>query len=312
MLSKAMARSSDPIRQPSPALLPPRWLRLAAAQPGPEAALAAAGGVLALLDSAAHDPDPTGLLWRRRLALAAAVAVARLEQRREDAAALRDGWVFTRPGDDPGPAGRLLAGWRHLTEPRALQPQDWPQQLPRYFDLAPSPALTAALEQAGRALPGRRLPLQFAAETAATVLDLGPAYRGLTLWLADASLARALGWRQALPLLATALPRAALRAAPPEHWLTACASAWATAGLAALQQRAALLTRAADLRAAAPKLRGRDAAAVVAQLLSEDAIAAQAGALASDRAARRIFDRLSGLGLVRELSGRTSFRLYGL
>ncbi|MFE3838438.1 DUF1403 family protein, partial [Pseudogemmobacter sonorensis] len=73
-----------------------------------------------------------------------------------------------------------------------------------------------------------------------------------------------------------------------------------------------LRTRAARLLAVAPKLRGRDAAAVVARLLSEDALAPRAGARASDRAARRIFDRLVALGAARELTGRASFRLYGL
>lgn len=49
-----------------------------------------------------------------------------------------------------------------------------------------------------------------------------------------------------------------------------------------------------------------------ARLLSEDALPALAGAQASDRAARRLFDRLTAQGLVRELTGRPSFRLYGL
>lgn len=56
----------------------------------------------------------------------------------------------------------------------------------------------------------------------------------------------------------------------------------------------------------------RDAAATVAALLSEDALAPRAGLHASDRAARRLFERLTALGLVRELSGRAQFRIYGL
>ena len=72
------------------------------------------------------------------------------------------------------------------------------------------------------------------------------------------------------------------------------------------------MRRAARLRVVAPKLRGRDARATVAALLTEDALAAQAGERASDRAARRLFDRLTALGAARELTGRPSFRLYGL
>jgi hypothetical protein len=35
--------------------------------------------------------------------------------RGEDAAALRDAFHLTRPGADPGPAGRRLLAWRALT-----------------------------------------------------------------------------------------------------------------------------------------------------------------------------------------------------
>jgi hypothetical protein len=51
---------------------------------------------------------------------------------------------------------------------------------------------------------------------------------------------------------------------------------------------------------------------MVAILLMEDAQPAAAGKDASDRSTRRLFDRLVALGAVRELTGRSSFRLYGL
>ncbi len=60
---------------------------------------------------------------------------------------------------------------------------------------------------------------------------------------------------------------------------------------------------------------GKRASRVVELLLSEDCVAASRAAKCSgltDRAARRLFDRLVELEAVREVSGRTAFRLYGL
>jgi hypothetical protein len=62
-----------------------------------------------------------------------------------------------------------------------------------------------------------------------------------------------------------------------------------------------------------PKLRAKGAAAVVGGLLEDDAMAPSLRvAKMSQRGRRRLFDRLVDLGAVRELSGRDSFRLYGL
>lgn len=108
----------------SAACAPPRWVRQSVARDDIENALFSTGAALALLDPLARDEAPVGTLWRQRLALEAAAAVSLLEGRREAAAQLRDALVLTRPGDDPGPAGRMLAGWRFLGEPRALHPAD--------------------------------------------------------------------------------------------------------------------------------------------------------------------------------------------
>jgi Protein of unknown function (DUF1403) len=49
-------------------------------------------------------------------------------------------------------------------------------------------------------------------------------------------------------------------------------------------------------------------------VLDEDSLSAssQIGGQISERGARRLFDRLVALGAVRELTGRATFRLYGL
>lgn len=288
----------------------PRWIRQGYGADELHAAVFSAGAALAALDAAARTTDPVATLWRKRLALAATTAVAKLEGRREGEGQLRDAFALRAPGEDPGPAGRMLAGWRALGEAKALRAADWPVRLPAFFDLPPDPPATILRDLAAR-LPGRALPLRYAADAAQEILALGPAHRGLALWLADALLARALGWDRPVPLLAAHLPRAAFRL-QGEAWLAACAEAWGKGAVAACDLQADLARRAAKLCAAAPKLRGRDAAAVVAALLAEDALAAQAGERASDRAARRLFDRLTTMGLVRELTGRPSFRLYGL
>jgi hypothetical protein len=143
------------------------------------------------------------------------------------------------------------------------------------------------------------------------------------LWLSDLALARRLGWDAPVPLLATAIAHASLRRGPTgkrphpgePDWADAVAGAYANAAAEAYAL-AGELTRAGEkLLAAQPKLRAKSAGRVIELLLSDDAVsparAAKAARL-SDRAARRLFDRLIELGVVRELSGRSNFRLYGL
>ena len=76
-----------------------------------------------------------------------------------------------------------------------------------------------------------------------------------------------------------------------------------------------------DVRAVAPKLRAKGSSAAVELFLTEDAVA-PASMLSprirgtsipmTDRAARRLCDRLVELGVARELTGRPTFRLYGI
>jgi Protein of unknown function (DUF1403) len=67
------------------------------------------------------------------------------------------------------------------------------------------------------------------------------------------------------------------------------------------------------LAEAASKLRARGAWAALQALLDEDSLSAATKISGlSERGARRLFERLAALGVIRELTGRPTFRLYGL
>lgn len=152
---------------------------------------------------------------------------------------------------------------------------------------------------------GQRTPIARAASVLQAVLADRPRDPASALILADAALAQALGWSHVLPLLALGLKRAD----PPKTGADlrlACHRAIVSA--------AAEATRvAADLARRAERLRAKGADKAAALFLSWDAVAPSAlTSLRSDRAARRFCDRLVALGAVRELTGRDTFRLYGL
>jgi hypothetical protein len=90
--------------------------------------------------------------------------------------------------------------------------------------------------------------------------------------------------------------------------------AYAKGAARACDLSAELGRRAQKLRAAQPKLRAKGAGAALAALLDDDSLSASTkiGGQISERGARRLFDRLVSLGAIRELTGRATFRLYGL
>jgi Protein of unknown function (DUF1403) len=293
-------------------------------QAGESAALEAAflaGAGLGALDAFLRLAPPWAGVWRRRLALQAAAASMRPIGRREDEAALRDAWALRRPADDPGPGGRVLGAWRALSERSDPLAPERVEAAAQNFGLHLSGALPAIVAAAQELAAGGRPAVLAAAEAARRVVALRPDAELLALWLADAVLAARLRWTIAIPLLAVQVLHPRLKAdaagrrpkAGDADWLRACCLAYAGAAAAACDLGADLARRADRLNSVAPRLRAKGAGAVIAALLDDHALTAAGGAGGmSERALRRLFDRLAALGAVRELSGRDSFRLYGL
>ena len=142
------------------------------------------------------------------------------------------------------------------------------------------------------------------------VLTEAPRADLAALILADAALALALGWDHLLPLMAPGLKRADLRK-QGDDLRFACHRALISSVVDAVRLAADLARRAAHLKTVAPKLRAKGAGNAVEMFLTRDAMAPSALPL-PDRAARRLCDRLVDLGAVRELTGRDTFRLYGV
>ena len=250
----------------------------------------------------------------------AAATAATITKRREDEAALRDAFALRRPGQDLGPAGRAYAAFRVLADP------GHPWRVESLLAVAAnlqSPLEPEKAEAIGAAIrPGasrRRAAPVLAASAARIVFSLNPAGEALALWAADAALAAALDWPIATPLIAGALLspsfiEASRRTRPADSdWPKAAALAYARAALNALDLADELFRGAQRLGAAAPKLRAKGKGRVLTALLDDDAISAtHPMPNLSDRAQRRLFERLVELGAARELTGRPTFRLYGL
>ena len=117
-------------------------------------------------------------------------------------------------------------------------------------------------------------------------------------------------WDHVVPLLAAGLKRADMRKRG-KCLRSACHRALVSSAVDAARLSTDLARRAAHLKAVAPKLRAKGAEAAVAMFLTQNAVAPAALPL-PDRSARRLCDRLVDLGAVRELTGRDTFRLYGI
>ena len=238
-------------------------------------------------------------LLRDRLALRAAEACVAFSGRPERAGELRDAVHLLRPGDFPGPVGETYLAWRRVVA-RPVSIKALSRALPTF-----EPGQIAAWFDAGKGGPVDR-----AAMVLEAVLREVPRADEAALILADAALAQALGWDHLVPLLAAGLKRADLRK-QGDDLRSACHRGLISSTTKAVRQAAELARRAEHLKAVAPKLRAKGAGDAVEMFLTRDAVAPSALPL-SDRAARRLCDRLVDLGAVCELTGRDTFRLYGV
>lgn len=281
------------------------------------------GAALTVVEGLVSDPThgvPVKLL-ANRLALKAATATSKLEGRLAQEADIRDAYHLTSPGEARGPDGDMLAFWRDAARLR-LNVRDWRAGLEGLV----GPSFENHIEgwiDAGAARAKSHGPLAGSVSVMGAVLQIDNRAERIACLLSDVVLARALNWTSVLPITAQRLSKAILRDLVADG----------QGGELTVQQRILesvegtvpaardLASRAAALRALAPKLRAKGSEAAVALFLSEDAVAPstmlspmiQGTTIPmTDRAARRFCDRLVELGVAHELTGRPTFRLYGI
>ena len=281
------------------------------------------GAALTVLDQLVSDQRhgvPVKLL-ANRLALTAATATSKLEGRLSREADIRDAFHLTPSGESRGPDGDLLAFWREAVRLR-LNGKDWPTGLKGLVGSSFEDDVGRWIEK-GVARAKTLGPLAGCATVMGAVLQTDDRAERVACFLSDVVLAQALGWKTVLPISAQHPTKAMVRDLVAEGQggelkVQQCflQSVEDTSDLAR-----DLSSKSVALRAVAPKLRAKGSEAAVTLFLAEDSVAPstmlspmiQGTTIPmTDRAARRFCDRLVELGVALELTGRPTFRLYGI
>jgi len=285
-----------------------------------EAVAFRSGTALTVLDQLVSDPRhgvPVKLL-ANRLALSAATATSKLEGRLAREADIRDAFHLTPPGEARGPDGDLLAfcrtavgiGLGGMGEIADLVGPDFAGEVGVWLDAGQERARTHG-------------PLAGCVAVQRAVLDVDDRAERFACLLSDIVLARVMNWKAALPVTARRLAKAMLRdlIAGGQGVDLAVQLRILESIEETIRSARDLARRAEALRIVAPKLRAKGSDAAVDLFLTEDAVAPSSmlsprirgtSIPMTDRAARRFCDRLVELGVARELTGRLTFRLYGI
>ncbi|WP_026481072.1 DUF1403 family protein [Ahrensia sp. 13_GOM-1096m] len=306
----------------------PGWLTARAGET-PQNVAFLSGASFAMLDmilQQSGDSIPKALL-SNNLAMKAAVATSKLEGRMAQEADIRDAYHLTPPDEEGvrhwGPDGDVLDFWRRAGRVR-LGDKNW---IDNVAALANGDDRTKEWLETAVTTSIRLGPMAAAVEIMCKVLKADDRAERLACFLADVVIAKFFGWDRLYPLSALHLTKAKLRdlrdgtkerKCEPE---TTIEAAITKSAQTAFRLTVQLNARAEALRSVAPKLRTRGSEDAVALFLAEDAVA-PSGMLSplirgtrtpmTGRAARRLCDRLVEFGVVKELTGRPTFRLYGL
>ena len=260
-----------------------------------------AGAALVHMHHVLLDAELPADLFRDRLAMEASLNCLNITGRPYGFGELRDEVHFLREGDAPSPAGQIAMSWRRAVE-RGSSVASLKRALPHVETDLIGESLDAGLGS----------PMDRAVGALTFALKALPKDEAAALIFADAVLSQALGWKRLVPLLGVFLTRRDLRGDPEELRLR-CYRVVVSAVRAHSDKAADLARRVGRLRTVATKLRAKGSEAAVSQIMTQDAVTpAHLTSLRSSRSARRFCDRLIELGVVRELSGRDTFRLYGV